>query len=469
MKKLRWVMEGEFWEVDMSTPNTLQGTALAVPAAGVSRGIRLSRPKQIDFMQRFMAAPFVPSYSPHHHGFSLQRVLTIPFPFTTNHNWFATLLGQFNVQKLMSVVKESGVLQEPKSSWFQSFKKQLSDTSLYALGFCSEISLTSDDNNILLFSSEGYGGHHHTSRNKAVLHHKLPHHNLTVEAVSPGLFADKAGKYWDVPLWAAIGLASLAPDSGAAYHLSMHHIGGMPKLFSEDDHPCEVPPTLLPGLSLKAAFAYKHNVDFWRSEGRQLKFIQPYDIFLSNPHISASGIVGATVTASHGDNSIGLQVEHDSQGFRGFRLHAPAVKCALLADIFASLTFTAQHGNYQRLFLDLTRFHARLDFPSGSNFLSGATRLAQDLINSQQPCLGALLAICPKASISLQQQIAGPFSFRVDSRVVIDLKNRDWHVSMDEPVFAMEYALQVLGSAKAVAWYSPKHQEFMVELRFFER
>lgn len=63
-------------------------------------------------------------------------------------------------------------------------------------------------------------------------------------------------------------------------------------------------------------------------------------------------------------------------------------------------------------------------------------------------------------------QIAGPFSFRVDSGVVIDLKNRD--IRAHDSVFAIEYALQVLGSAKAVAWYAPKHQEFMIELRFFE-
>lgn len=63
-------------------------------------------------------------------------------------------------------------------------------------------------------------------------------------------------------------------------------------------------------------------------------------------------------------------------------------------------------------------------------------------------------------------QIAGPFSFRVDSGVTIDLKNRD--IRANDPVFAIEYALQVLGSAKAIAWYSPKQQEFMIELRFFE-
>lgn len=63
-------------------------------------------------------------------------------------------------------------------------------------------------------------------------------------------------------------------------------------------------------------------------------------------------------------------------------------------------------------------------------------------------------------------QIAGPFSFRVDSGVVIDLKNRDIHAN--DSVFAIEYALQVLGSAKAVAWYAPKQQEFMIELRFYD-
>lgn len=65
-------------------------------------------------------------------------------------------------------------------------------------------------------------------------------------------------------------------------------------------------------------------------------------------------------------------------------------------------------------------------------------------------------------------QIAGPFSFRVDSGVLVDIEDKNWSVHIDEPVFALEYALQVLGSAKAVAWYSPKNKEFMIELRFFE-
>jgi len=67
-------------------------------------------------------------------------------------------------------------------------------------------------------------------------------------------------------------------------------------------------------------------------------------------------------------------------------------------------------------------------------------------------------------------QIIGPFSFRVDSGVAVNLHpNREWKVNLENPVLAIEYALHVLGSAKAVAWYAPRQKEFMVELRFFER
>lgn len=67
-------------------------------------------------------------------------------------------------------------------------------------------------------------------------------------------------------------------------------------------------------------------------------------------------------------------------------------------------------------------------------------------------------------------QLIGPFSLRVDSGVELDFKKGDGgkFLKVKDPVIALEYALQVLGSAKAVAWYSPRRQEFMMELRFFE-
>ncbi|OAY56228.1 protein TRIGALACTOSYLDIACYLGLYCEROL 4, chloroplastic [Manihot esculenta] len=470
MKKIRWAMDGGFWELDVSTPVTLEGEARAVPGdplpLGLSRGTKLSRSKQIHFFQRFMSAPFIPSYSPATPahgggGFSLQRVLAIPM---FNQNWFGTLLGQFNLQKFVSSINESGALRSSDSSRLHTICRHLRDKSLYALGFCSELLLTPDDT--LLFSLDTYG-HSRTMRKKAILHHKLLNHNLTLEAVSPGLFVDKSGNYWDVPFSMALDLASIASDSGASYHLCTHYNRGSPKLF-EGGHTLEVPAALLPGFSVKSAFSLKKNVDIWRSKAQKLKTVQPFDLFLSNPHISASGIIGAAMTACLGDNSVRSQEVDDPQGFKGLYLHTPGVKSALLADIFSSVSFTAQHGNFQRLFLDLTRFHVHLDFPSGSKFLSGAAKLAQDFFNSKQPSVEAVREICPNATISLQQQIAGPFSFRVDSGIVIDWKNKDWHLRTHDPVFAMEYALQALGSVKAIAWYSPKQQEFMLELRFFE-
>lgn len=120
---------------------------------------------------------------------------------------------------------------------------------------------------------------------------QLPQHDLTLEAWWPGLFVDNIGNYWDVPLSIAIDLASVASKSGSSYHLCMHHNNGHPKLFSGDET-SRVPPYLLPGLCAKAAFAIKKDDDIWRDKGGKLKMVQPYDIFMSDPHVSVTGIIG---------------------------------------------------------------------------------------------------------------------------------------------------------------------------------
>lgn len=175
-------MDGGFWDLDVCTPRTLDGLARPVPGdpipLGVSRGTRLSRAKQLHFMQRFMAAPFVPSYAAASNGFALHRVLTIPF----SENWFCTLLGQFNLQKLVSsLMKESGERPAPPpnsaSSLLQQFEsvgRHLLDKSLYAFGFSSELLLTPDDT--LLLSTDSHSHSHadkKTPRKKAVFHHKV--------------------------------------------------------------------------------------------------------------------------------------------------------------------------------------------------------------------------------------------------------------------------------------------------------
>ncbi|KAH0732986.1 hypothetical protein KY289_004174 [Solanum tuberosum] len=465
MKKLRWAMDsGGFWELDLSTPITLNGQARPVPGdplpLGLSRGSRLSRFQQIDFFQRFMAMPFVPSFAANR-GLLLQRVLSLPIA----ENWSAMLLGQLNVQRFVSSLRKIKTKHLPDSSWLQSIRRNFIQKSFYALGFCSELFLTPDDT--LIISLNAYGDEK-VPQKRAVLHHKFPHHNLTMEAAWPGLFVDGNGSYWDVPFSLALDLASTTLDSGASYHLFFNNCAGSPKQY-EGQHSDELPPpaALLPGFTAKGVVSLKKNIYLWRSEASMLKMVQPYDIFLSNPHISASWILGAVFSAYLGENSMKRQQSCSLRGLKDFDLRAQVANCAVSVDSFATASLTAQHGNFQRLLLDLTRVHTNFDFPSGSKLLSGITSVACSLYNSQVPNVEALQAICPRASLSFQQQIIGPFSFRVDSEIAIDLK-KDWYLSVKNPVFAIEHALQVLWSAKAVAWYSPMQREFMVELRFFE-
>lgn len=80
--------------------------------------------------------------------------------------------------------------------------------------------------------------------------------------------------------------------------------------------------------------------------------------------------------------------------------------------------------------------------------------------------------VCTKYTLMktllIKMQIVGPFSFRADSKIKLDPKNKNHFARFEDTVFAIDWALKVLGSAKASFWYAPKRQEAMVELRFFE-
>lgn len=65
---------------------------------------------------------------------------------------FATLLGQFNVQKFVEKMKKRQCIDSEEKPWVKMVGKQLQDKSLYALNFCAELILTSNDT--LVFSSE---------------------------------------------------------------------------------------------------------------------------------------------------------------------------------------------------------------------------------------------------------------------------------------------------------------------------
>jgi hypothetical protein len=120
---------------------------------------------------------------------------------------------------------------------------------------------------------------------------QLPHQNLTFQASWPGLFVDKEGAYWDVPLSLSADLASVCSSSGLSYHLLLQQNSGEPKCFGGDGT-SDVPIALLPGLCAKATISIEKSIDVWRRKEDKLKNVQPYDVFLSDPHASLIGIVG---------------------------------------------------------------------------------------------------------------------------------------------------------------------------------
>ena len=122
-------------------------------------------------------------------------------------------------------------------------------------------------------------------------------------------------------------------------------------------------------------------------------------------------LTGAAAIASLGDNSARLSVKDETKNSKAFHFCAQREKLAVFADLFATFSFSAQHGNFQRRFLDLTRLNARLDFPSGLSFVAGAVRLAENFYNSQLPDSGAIHAVLPDLTVSLQQQVSIVLSY----------------------------------------------------------
>ncbi|KAL8058533.1 hypothetical protein ABFX02_03G025000 [Erythranthe guttata] len=420
MKKLKWAMDGIFWEVDLTTTVTVD--RVARPALedlipfGLSRGTSLSRPKHIDFFRRFISMPFVPSFS-NCNGLSFHRLISLPLPPFARDTWFPTLLGRFDVHKFTSSLppRQSQQQENSDASFLHTVWAHVLNPSFYALNFCSEWLLTPQDTFLLSLEKRG-----NTSF--------FSDHNLTIEAASPILFVDGLGNYWDVPFTLGLDFSSLrSSDTGMSCHFCINHTSGS---FHKYDTSLVsvhvVPPSLLLGLCAKCAFSFKKNFDIWRSQAPKTKLEQPYDIFLYNLHISASATLGILITASLGENS--------------------------------------------KVFLDLTRINARVDIPSLSKFVVGASRLAMDLYNTRQaPSIDEIQAICPSASLSIQHKVL--FIFRIDCGVSVDMtkKKERWYMNViNDLVYVVEYALQVIGSAKAVAWYSSTQREFMIELRFFE-
>ncbi|XP_061370531.1 protein TRIGALACTOSYLDIACYLGLYCEROL 4, chloroplastic [Gastrolobium bilobum] len=464
MANLRTAIDSAFWDLNIASPQTLDGWAKAVPGdpfpLDASVASRLLRPQQFNFFSNALSHRIIPSLSPTSPkdlgSFSLQSLFKIFSP-----PWWLAMTGQFRPRKLITNIKnEISNADEFDLSTVKDVAKHFIDKSLFSFGLTSQFTFPTSTS--MLFSVESHG-EKEKRRYKMMAFHKLPDHDLTLEAAWPQLFVDHKGKYWDVPESLSVDLSSLVSDSGLRYHFGIHKNGGNPQAMNATDGNPPLP--LLPGLCAKAAFTYEKIKYFWRDmeaeedDERQIDKVLPYDVRLKGPHAAVSGILGSTCASWiwNGRNFSGI----DSENLEG---STRSKRSRLNADLFGSVCYTFQHGKFTKDFGDLTRVDARLD-------ISSASALAKKIMNgfkSSTADVTEQASASPRLNLIFQQQVGGPVVFRADSRILLESFTRKHGVSMEDFICSLSYSFRSLQSGKVVAWYSPKRKEGMVELRLFE-
>lgn len=461
MANLRVAMDAAFYDLNLSSTQTLESTVKFVPdeppPIPTARASRTLRRHQLSFFKNAFPLGIIPSFSPTNQkelgSFSLQSLLFGP----TASNWWGGLVGQFRPIKMISNIKKELMTgDEMDLPEFKDVAKHIVDKSLYALGAFSQVSLT--DDTCLLLNVERHG-ERKGRRTKVALHHRLPDHDVSLEAAWPEIFLDQKGTYWQVPSSASINISSLISPSGLRYRFGLHRNSGSPESLNSSSD--DVPTSLMPGICAKAAFSYEKSKDFWRERVKKNEDnlekeparLPSYDVQLQEPHSAVSGIFGGTCAAwFSGNEKIGSKLK---------RRHP------FTADLFGSIGYTIQHGKFQKDFNDLTRLDARLDIASASSFVKGTCYLVSDLFKGRRDREVNPLA-SPKLNITLQQQVAGPIVFRVDSKVSMSSPAGKHVPHLDDVIYALSYSLRLLESGKILAWYSPKRKEAVVELRVFD-
>ncbi|KAK7386192.1 hypothetical protein VNO78_26229 [Psophocarpus tetragonolobus] len=463
MAKLRTSMDSAFWDFNVASPQLHDGWAKSVPGDPVpldgSVGSRVLRPKQLSFFGNGMPLPIIlPSLSPTSPkdlgSLSFQRLL---FKLASPRWWLA-MTGQFRPRKLIVDVKnEISNAEGFDLSTVKDVAKHFVNKSLFSIGLTSQFAFSPSTS--LLLAIEGHGEKERLRR-KVMVFHKLPDHDLTLEAAWPQLFVDHKGKYWDVPESYSVDLSSLVSESGLRYRVGIHKNGGNPRAMNEiKGNP---PLSLLPGLCAKAAISYEKIKYFWRDKvvvEKENEHLLPYDVRLKEPHAAVTGIIGSTFTSLiwNGRNFPSVDSGEDQEV-------STSKRSRLNADLFGSVCYTFQQGKFTKILGDLTRVDARLDLSSASGFvkkiLNGSRSSSAD--DSEQP------SASPRLNLIFQQQVAGPVVFRADSRIALESFIRKNGVSVEDFICSLSYSLKSLQSGKVVAWYSPKRKEGMIELRMYE-
>ncbi|KAK2993750.1 hypothetical protein RJ640_029197 [Escallonia rubra] len=406
MANLRTAMDSAFWDLNLATPQTLDGVARAIPGEPVpldgARGSRALRIQQLSLMGNGFPLVILlynfcedvgkekrpdlilcsdamwsqqlklePQLELESDTILNNNGSTIPIPWevlpavrrtaSEIQSWLRAggkdedlrrlvkgdryqdrplgwlgLIGQFRPKKLISAIKaELSGADEWELSIIKDVAKHFVDKSLFSVGLCSQLSLSSSSS--ILLSMERHGKRKER-RTKVMLFHKakydmLPDHDITLEAAWPELFVDHSGNYWNVPESISLDCSSLVSESGLRYRFGIHENRGQPE--AENPVTGDAPLALMPGLCAKASFSYEKSKDLWRQketkedliiETNKGRFWWPaYDIRLKEPHAAISGIIGS-LAALYPSRGYG---EREEAGFC-FRYAYSSMACSIL-------------------------------------------------------------------------------------------------------------------------------------------
>ncbi|XP_074280055.1 protein TRIGALACTOSYLDIACYLGLYCEROL 4, chloroplastic-like isoform X1 [Silene latifolia] len=425
----------------LSSPVNLNGWAKPIPGDPFPfNRIRSERapPKvhQLSLLKNGLPEGIIPCFD----TFALQSLL-LSHSFG---NLWVGLIGQFRPKMLLSNIKtEFTACEGNKLSALMNIGIHFLDKSLYSLGLCTQIPITSSSS--LFFSSEAHGGRNGLC-NKLVLFHKLLKHDITVDAAWPELYVDRYGKYWNVPESISVDLASDVSESALHYRLGLQKNGGRP-LTVINTVETETPAALLPGLYAKGSFSYQTSKDLWRIKETQDDLIvqtEPaYDAHLREPRATISAIVGGSFRAWL------WQGNEDSSEVSSIQNVNPFV-----ANVSATLSCTFQHGKFRNKYRDLTRINARLHFPSLSGF-------ARSISDNRQDNPASL----PRLRLTFLQQVVGPLVFRIATKHVV---HSPWRNGMEakDVILGLSYSFHLLRSGRVTVRYSPMKHKCKIRFEF---
>ncbi|KAB2595274.1 protein TRIGALACTOSYLDIACYLGLYCEROL 4 [Pyrus ussuriensis x Pyrus communis] len=333
MANLRTAMDSAFWDLNVSSPQTLEGSAKAVPGDPFPLdGARANRALRI---QQLFLLGVIPSYNPNSYRTWLSDIL-IPLLHDLRENRWLGLIGQFRPKKLFSCIKAEVTNDEMGVPTLKDVVKRVLDKSLYSFGLCTQL-LSSPSSSIKL-STEGHG-EKKGRRNKLMLFHKAV--NSVDDEAPPSLMPGFCAK------------------AAFSYEKSQD-------LWSQNE-------------TRKDIMIQKEKGLFWRPS---------YDVRLKEPHAAVYGTHifcgGCTAWFQDGYNPVAVDMSRDEGNSWSSKKRSP-----FSIDFFGSLCYTFQHGKFGELYGDLTWIDARLDICSASPANSAKDPMSSPRINlifQQQLC-----------------------------------------------------------------------------------